>query len=172
MRIFVQDKTVDTVVARVLLAVCMHAAARDNGYICTFAHIKIVVYKIVHRAVGHAGRDIHGLALGSGEDMDINAGLIRFGSNPDVFGGLPPGALPVLADVVCRVLRHAHPVRNRFEQPLCDLVHLFCAPSSGHPHAFSGSPSSCGRISSRLPCADTCPFAMTTISSAISKMRR
>ena len=66
MRVFVQDKAVDDVVACVLLAVRVYAAARDNGYIFAFAHIKVIVYQIVPRAAGHSGRDIHGLDLGFG----------------------------------------------------------------------------------------------------------
>ena len=98
MCVFAQDKAVDAVVPCLLLAVRMHAAARDNGHVRVFAHIKVVVNQIVHRAVGHACGDIYGFAPGAGLDGDVDAGFIRFGSDLDVLGGLPPGAQPVQSE--------------------------------------------------------------------------
>ncbi|MPN27681.1 hypothetical protein SDC9_175115 [bioreactor metagenome] len=64
--------------ARLLFAIRMDAAARDDGDIGTFADVKVVVHQIVHRAVGHAGGDVNHLAAGARLHGDIDARQILF----------------------------------------------------------------------------------------------
>ena len=86
--------------SRILSAVGVHAAARHDGHVGPGVHIKIIVYQIVHAALGDAGRDVDGHPAGPGVDVDIQAGLIRFYRDADVGRGLPGGAAPVFPDVV------------------------------------------------------------------------
>ena len=67
----------DAVVLGILLAVRMDAAARDDDDIRIFADVEIVVNQVIHIAVGDAGRDIDGFALGVRLDDDVDARAVR-----------------------------------------------------------------------------------------------
>ena len=148
----------------------MHAAPRNDDYICVFAHIKIVVYQIIHAAVRHAGGNIHRFPLGARLNMNFQPRRIFFGFNHNVFRGFSGRAFSVFPDVI-RPAKFSFIAGDSSQQHFCDLVHSAVASlPSGHISAFS-SPSSFGKISSRAPCSRTMPSSMTTISSAIDKIR-
>ena len=94
------EKAVDAIVARLFFAVCMDAAACHHHHIGPFADVEIVVYQVVHAAVCDAGRDIYLFPFCAGRHADIDARLVCFGFNFDVFRRLAPGASAVLANVV------------------------------------------------------------------------
>lgn len=79
--------------------VVVHAAAGHNGHVGVFAYVEIVVDQIVYITVGHTGGNIDVLPLGARPDADIDAGLIGFRDDFNIFSGLPSGAIAVLPDI-------------------------------------------------------------------------
>ena len=90
----------DTVVARGLGAVAVHAAAGYYSYVGTLADEEIVVDQVVNVGVCHAGGDIDSLALCAGLHRDVYSGLVRFGINSDVLGIFSSGAGGILPDII------------------------------------------------------------------------
>ena len=104
------------------LAVGMNTAAGNDGDMGTFAHVEIVVDQIVDITVSYTGRNVNRFVLGLRRNMDHKTGSPFFGFNLNVFGGLPSGAGPILADIVCAV-EYPFPVGNKPQQRLGNFIH-------------------------------------------------
>ena len=98
-RILIQHEVVDTVVAGVILAVRVHAAARDDHNVRPFADMEIIVDQVVDMASGDAGRDVDLFSLRKGIDVDIQSLAAFFGLDAHMLGGFSPRALAVRTDI-------------------------------------------------------------------------
>ena len=168
--VLLQKETVNTVVASLLLTLTVHAAAGLHGHIGALADVEVVVDQIVHTGVGHTGGDVHGLALCAGLDPDHDAGRTLFVLNGDIFGGLAASALAVLPDVES-ALSVDGVGGDQAQQFVGDLVHTIALSFSSGQRTACSLASSWGRISCRGPCWRTLPSAITTISSAMDRIR-
>ena len=149
-RALFEEEAVDAVVACLFPAVGVYAAAGDDGHIRALADEKVVVDQIVHAAVGDAGGDGHRLALRARADADVQPRLVGLALDADIFGGLPPGALAVFADVE-RAGELAVPVRDGLEQALEYIAHHANASFWRQQAATPAPRISSGNISSALP---------------------
>lgn len=148
----------------------VHTAASDNGHVGAVTHKKVVVNQIINISVSHTGGNGNAFAFCAGQNADIQAGDVGFGFYFNMRGGLPPCALAVFTNVE-RAVERAGPVRNDAEQFFSDAVHCFPTSLLGHcvqPAAPSNNP---GSTKARGPACCTTPSAMTTISSAMARMR-
>ena len=128
------------------------------------------VDQIINISVSHTGGNGNAFAFCAGQNADIQAGDVGFGFYFNMRGGLPPCALAVFTNVE-RAVERAGPVRNDAEQFFSDAVHCFPTSLLGHcvqPAAPSNNP---GSTKARGPACCTTPSAMTTISSAMARMR-
>ena len=113
--VFADVEAVDAVVAAVAIAVIVDAAPGDDAHLGALADVKIVVNHVVQAAFGHDHGNVNGLVLREGHDANVDAGLVLFGFDDDVFGRMPSGALAVAADIVSARARQVADVGNGFQ---------------------------------------------------------
>ena len=119
---------------------------------------------------------MHALVFGKGTDVDINARLVGLGHNVDVGGGVAPRQFAVGTDVV-GTHRQAVQFGDLFQKILFNGVHQLRTPSTLSVRTLqagleaSALPSRAGRISLRGPSFWIWPSLMTTILSAMFRMR-
>ena len=128
MRAAVQHKAVNSVVARLALAVRVNTASGDNRHIRVLADMKIIIYHIVNIPYGHACGNVDVLLLGAGRDIDIDSSSALLGLNPDILRGAHARALSVLADIERAVKVFSVPVRNFPQDFFRHLIHRLVSP--------------------------------------------
>ena len=171
-RVPVQVEAVYAVVLTVLIAAVVDAAAGDDCDVRALADVEVVVHEILEAALLDYDGDVDALVLRAGLDIYVYAWLVALGDDVYVRGGVPPLKLAVGADVV-RALGHAVQIGYLREQVALNLVKCHAVPpytAASRPQA-PAPPMSLGRISSLGPCSLMRPAAITTILSAISRIR-
>ena len=98
--VFAHIEGVDAVVLGGLRPLVVDAAAGDDDHVAVRADEEVVVDQVVQAGLRQQDRDMDGLVLGAGLDVDVDAGLVLFGDDVDVCGGLAGVQLAVLADVI------------------------------------------------------------------------
>ena len=174
--VFGQVKGVDAVVLGVAAAAVVDAAPGNDGHVGPFADMEVVVHQVFQAGLAQDHRDVHALVLGEGADVDVDARLVGLGDDINVGGGVAARQLAVGADVVS-AHRQAVQLGHLFEQIQFNGVHQARTPSTLSVSTLqagaeaSALPSSAGRMSPRAPTFSTWPFLMTTILSAMFRMR-
>ena len=152
------------------VATVVDAAAGHNVHVAVLADIEVVVHQVVHVPVGDAGGDGHGLPLGAGLDVDVQAGQVLFGVDLDVLGGLAARAAPVLPDIE-GAFKTIFPIGNQFQQFFSHAFHANTASLLAQPPHWALPAISPGKISWAGPFSFNWPPEMTTNSSAICRIR-
>ena len=94
------------------------------------ADVKIVVHRFAETRFGDDDRNVAAV-LAAGDKADIDAGLIRFRGDGDVFGIDAPGAAGVLADIESALgpaVLHAGDDLQKRRIDAVELAHFFASP--------------------------------------------
>ena len=178
--VFADVEGMNAVVLCFAAAVVVDPAAGHNGDIAILTHIKIIVYSICEICLGHHDGNVAGLALGTGQDMDIDARVaVSAGIDFDVFSAGAGGTAAIFADIQ-RTYRLANQIGDFFQQ-LCvhcvQCIDLLVQFAHLMEHSFPRAQPPVvldrirGRMVSRSPRWRMQPPAITTISSAKPMMR-
>ena len=165
---------VNAVVLGFVVAGVVNAASRHDQHVRVLADVEIVVNEVGKSRFGHDDGDVDALALGACLDINVNAGLVRFGDDLNVFGALPHGGLAVEAQAE-GALGDGLKAGDLGEHILLNVIQCHSYPP---PYSLPVSteqaaevPSREGRISSRVPSRRILPSAMTMMRSAMLRMR-
>ena len=102
--IFSYMERMDTIVPAVVAAAVVNAAARYNRNIGAVRNVEIIVNKIRHAGNADDNRDKYFFALRLAVDQNINARLILFFADFDMFTVTVAERNAVLAEIVCPFL--------------------------------------------------------------------
>ena len=172
-----QVEGVDAVVLGVAAAAVVDAAPGNDGHVGSFADVEVVVHQVLEAGLAQNHRDVYALVLGERADKNVDARFVGLGHDVDVGGGVAGFQLAVGTDVVSA---HGQAVQlGHFAQQvfLNGVHHQLLTPSTlsvSTLHAgllASALPSRAGRISARGPAFWMRPSLMTTMRSAMFRMR-
>ena len=167
-------ESVNAVMLCLVAADIVNAAAGNDQNIGVLADIEIVVNKIRHARFGQKYRDIDALVFGAGLDIDVDAGVVRFGHDFNVLGTAATGCLTVGTDIIgslgngLQVGDFPQKIFLHLVQFHFDLSPPYSLPVSTAQVLGCSSP---GSTSSRVPSFSIFPPAMTMMRSAIFRMR-
>ncbi len=179
MRVLADMERVNAVVLGGLVARIVNAAARDDRHVRVLTDIEVVVHALLQARLRDDNRDMHALVLCSRLDDDIDAGLVRLRHDIDIFRCIAPRALTVHAEIIGS-LRHLVKVRDLLKQLFLYRIHDHLPPSAALLPASivswcvrhaSESLRIFGSSSSLAACSKTSPPAITTMRSAMFRMR-
>ena len=111
-------------------AAVVDAAAGNDRDVRALADVKIVVHRFAEPRFGDDDRDVAAV-LAAGDKADIDAGLIGFRGDGDVFGIDAPGAAGVLADIESALgpaVLHAGDDLQKRRIDAVELAHFFASP--------------------------------------------
>ena len=174
--VFGQIEGVDAVVLGVAAAAVVDAAAGDDGHVRALADVEIVVHQIGQAGLAQDNGNVHALVFCERADVNVDAGLVVLGHDVNVGGGIAARQLAIGADVVS-AYGQAVQVGDLPQQVLFNCVDHLRTPSTLSASTLqaglpaSALPSRAGRMSARAPSFSTWPFLITTILSAMFKMR-
>ena len=174
--VFGQPEGVDAVMFGIAAAAVVDAAAGNDGHVGAFSNVEVVVHQVLQAGLAQDYRNVYALVLGEGTDVNVDARFVGLGNDIDVGGGVAARQFAVGADVVS-AHRQAVQFGNLFQQVHLNGVHQLRTPSTLSVRMLqagleaSALPSRAGRISLRAPTFSTWPFLMTTILSAMFRMR-
>ena len=171
--IFSYMERMDTVVPAVVAAAVVNAAARYNRNIGAVRNVEIIVNKIRHTGNADDNRDKYFFAFCLAVNQNINARLILFFADFDMFTVTVAERNAVLTEIIRPFLRKSF--ADLIQNPLgslIDLCHQQTPPSSPFAHLpHLSCVNRVGRTSSRLPYRFTSPSSITMILSAILRIR-
>ena len=128
--VFADVERMHAVVLGGVRAAVVDAAAGDDRDVRALADVKIVVHRFAQARLRDDDRDMAAV-LAAGDKTDIDAGLIGFRGDGDVFGVDAPGAAGVLADIECALGLAVLHAGNDFQKRRIDaveLAHFFASP--------------------------------------------
>lgn len=157
----------DAVMFGRIAGIVVDAAARNDRNVGTVADVKIVVDRILKIPDRQQYGDMHRFILYTGADDDVDAVLVRFGNDLNVFIAVARKQLPVFTDVETP-LGNIVQVGNGRQKFLIGIVH--CYTSLTRIAHRAGRSASFANISSRLPALTILSFSKRTILSAVSRI--
>ena len=170
--VFSHVETVNTVMLGILHTAVMNTTAGHYHYIGILTDIEIVVYHLFQTALTQNHRDVYAFVFCARFDLNIDTAAVILGNNIDICRCISGCHFAVGTDIVC-ALRHCMKVCYLLKYSLLNLIyHSWLPPFSSLSQLLTADavPKSSGRISSFGPCLEIVPFAITTISSAISRI--
>ena len=105
-----------------LAAGVVDAAAGNDLHVGIGADVEIVVHQIGKAGLGHDDRNVEGLLLGAGGNVDVDTRLVLLALNDDIGGVGAALQLAVFADIV-GALRNLFQIRDFLQQNLINAVH-------------------------------------------------